>query len=474
MKVVVFLGPSLPVAEARAVLPEAVFLPPARQSDLLSALGIHKPDVVGLVDGEFGQSLSVWHKEILYALERGVAVYGASSMGALRAAETSTFGTRGVGRIFEMYASGALEDDDEVALSHGLGDAGYRNFSEPMVNLRATFAAAAEQGVITAATRDVLIEVAKQLFFPERVFARIFDEALARGVATEAIAAVRTFVRDHYVDLKRQDALLLLHTLRDLTPEAARFSPSFTLTRSHLFETLYHRDRRVLHDGFEVPLAVIANYAALHLQEFNELNAAALNRSLVQVLADVFEVRASEQDIDDEARRFRLTKRLMKDEDWRGWCERNDLLPEEFRTLMGELAVCRKMQRWLISSRFGERTTRIVLDELRLVGRYEDVARDAAAQERILEDHHQDFKETSFANLDTNQLVIDHLRATDCKMPVHARLWSEEAGFHTPTDLRVELLRARLVRELRARLAQSLVDGLADDQPAGAATETRS
>jgi hypothetical protein len=473
MKVVVFLGPSLPLAEARAVLPDAVFLPPARQSDLLSALGIHKPDVVGLVDGEFGQSLSVWHKEILYALERGVAVYGSSSMGALRAAETAAFGTRGVGRIFEMYASGELNDDDEVALSHGLGDAGYRNFSEPMVNLRATFHAAAEHGLIDAATRDTLVEIAKQLFFPERVFARIFEEARARGLAPATIEALRAFVRDHYVDLKRQDALLLLQTLRDLTPEAARFEPNFKLTRSHLFETLYHRDRRVLHDDFEVPLAVIANYAALHLAEFNELNAAALNRSLVQVLADVFEVTASEQDIDDEARRFRLTRRLMKDEDLAAWCARNDLLPEEFRTLMGELAVCRQMQRWLINSRFGERTTRIVLDELRLTGHYEQVAREAAAQERIIEEHHQDFKETSFAGLDTNQLVIDHLRATDCKMPVHARLWSDEAGFHTPTDLRVELLRARLVRELRARMARSLAEGLADS-PAGTSVETRS
>src|ERR1700722_7996310 len=132
MKAVVFLGPSLPLDEARAILPGAVYLPPAKQAHLLSAVGIHRPNVIGLIDGEFGQSLSVWHKEILFALSRGVAVYGASSMGALRAAETAAFGTRGIGRIFEMYASGELTDDDEVALSHGLDDAGYRKTSEPM------------------------------------------------------------------------------------------------------------------------------------------------------------------------------------------------------------------------------------------------------------------------------------------------------------------------------------------------------
>src|SRR3989442_5014496 len=145
MKVVIFLGPSLSVDDARTVLPHALYLPPERQADVLSAVGIHAPDAIGLIDGEFGQSLSVWHKEILYALDRGIAVYGASSMGALRAAETAAFGTRGVGRIFEMYASGELTDDDEVALAHGLADAGYRKFSEPMVNLRATFQKARDE-----------------------------------------------------------------------------------------------------------------------------------------------------------------------------------------------------------------------------------------------------------------------------------------------------------------------------------------
>jgi hypothetical protein len=37
----------------------------------------------------------------------------------------------------------------------------------------------------------------------------------------------------------------------------------------------------------------------------------------------------------------------------------------------------------------------------------------------------------------------------------------------------VELLRARLVRELRARMARSLAEGLADS-PAGTSVETRS
>ncbi|OYW12122.1 MAG: hypothetical protein B7X34_02220, partial [Acidobacteriia bacterium 12-62-4] len=72
--------------------------------------------------GYFEQRLSVWHKEILWAMEAGIAVYGASSMGALRAAELAAYGMRGVGAIFEKFHSGEWLDDDEVAVSHATAE----------------------------------------------------------------------------------------------------------------------------------------------------------------------------------------------------------------------------------------------------------------------------------------------------------------------------------------------------------------
>jgi hypothetical protein len=459
-KVVIFVGPSIPLGEARAVLPEATYLPPARQVDVLSAVGIHRPDVIGLIDGEFGQSLSVWHKEILYALDRGILVYGASSMGALRAAETAEMGMRGVGRIYEMFASGELNDDDEVALSHAPADSGYRSLSEPMVNLRATFHRLRDDGVVDSESAERLVAIAKSLFFPDRTFARILQEAAAQGVATETVAAVRAAVKHSYVDLKRQDALELLHTIRDLPDDASRPEPPCTLNRSHLFETLYNRDRRVKRGDFEVPLAAIANWAALHQPDFNELNFHALNRALLTGLADLLEVRVDDEEIEQELRRFRMERKLGTEPALQDWLRRNDLEAPELQKLVAQIALCRKLQRWLINTRFGERTTRLVLDELRLRGQYEAAAEKAAEQERILEERHQDFKETSFNDLRTRDLVVEHLRATPCRIPVHFRQWSEEAGFHTVMDLRVELLRARLARKHSASVADMLADVL--------------
>ena len=86
-----------------------------------------EPQAIGIIDGYFQWAPAVWHKEILWAIQQGVHVFGAASMGALRAAELAPFGMRGVGRIFEAYRDGVLpgsgdepfEDDDEVAVVHG-------------------------------------------------------------------------------------------------------------------------------------------------------------------------------------------------------------------------------------------------------------------------------------------------------------------------------------------------------------------
>ena len=70
-------------------------------------------------------------------------MFGAASMGALRAAELAAFGMEGVGAIFEAFREGVLEDDDEVAVIHGPAEFGYPVLSEAMVNIRRTLSDAA-------------------------------------------------------------------------------------------------------------------------------------------------------------------------------------------------------------------------------------------------------------------------------------------------------------------------------------------
>jgi hypothetical protein len=228
----VFLGPSLPLDEARRVCP-AVYLPPVRLGDVRRCVEFGGASGIGIIDGYFERVPAVWHKEILWALANGVRVAGAASMGALRAAELAPFGMQGVGRIFEAYCRGVFapfdgepfEDDDEVAVVHGPAEAGWLA-TEAMVNIRATLAAATDEGVVNAAQRDRLARRAKVIFYKERSWATLLRLAEADGMDVAALARLRTWLPRGRVDQKRRDALELLHRLNELRgrPSAARFA----------------------------------------------------------------------------------------------------------------------------------------------------------------------------------------------------------------------------------------------------------
>lgn len=215
MTVCVFLGPTLPLSSAQQIL-DAIYLPPARRGDVVKAVRAHAPSTLVVIDGYFEQVPSVWHKEILWALHRGVAVYGAASMGALRAAELAQFGMIGVGRVFEAYASGKFEpfadpfeDDDEVAIVHGPAEIGYPA-TEAMVDIRATLVAANRMGVLGRGEIEFLAATAKHLFYKHRTWDKILTDADAGGMADTALSAFRNWLADNRVLQKRLDAEAVL------------------------------------------------------------------------------------------------------------------------------------------------------------------------------------------------------------------------------------------------------------------------
>jgi len=458
LKSVVFLGPSLARPAATAILPDAVFLPPARQADVVSAVETYQPEVLALIDGAFGQSLAVWHKEILFALDRGVRVYGAASLGALRAAELDAFGMLGIGEVYRLFASGELEDDDEVAVVHAPAAEDFRPLSEPMVNLRATFTLAREQGVLTAAECALLIGLARQRYFADRTLPAILAAAGDAGLAASTASAVSAFFTSCYVDLKRRDAQQLLECIRDLpSPLPAPLPPSFTLERSASFETLYENERSVRHAGIDVPLRAIATHAALHHPSFDDVNASALNRALVMVLADTLHIEPTPADVDAETHRFRAQRGLEADSTLAAWLARQHLTTASFATLMRELATSRRLQRWLRVRDRGTRHTRWLLDELRLRGEYEALASAAAEQHAVLEAWDPEFQLADVPDeVDLEPLVVAHQQATDWRPDGPLATWAEEAGFESAQDLALELVRAARVRERVRAAARAL------------------
>ena len=147
-RAVIFAGPSLPPS-TRPTDPAFEWHPPLRQGELYQA-ALTRPAIIGITDGYFEVTPTVWHKEILWAMTQGIHVYGSASIGALRAAELHFFGMKGVGRIFEAYRQGILSDDDEVAVLHGPEELDYPAVTEAMVNIRATLDSAVAEACSTA------------------------------------------------------------------------------------------------------------------------------------------------------------------------------------------------------------------------------------------------------------------------------------------------------------------------------------
>jgi hypothetical protein len=199
-KPVVFLGPSLLEPRARVAL-DADYRPPAKRGDIFRAAE-EGARVICLIDGVFFQECSVAHKEILYALDKGAKVLGASSMGALRASELDLYGMEGVGEIYRLYKSGELISDDEVALT--FDPFSFAPLSEPLVNIRHNLNVALSAGALDKTSCEMLLASAKSLYFPKRTWEKIIEIS---GISPDARKRFEDFLSQDKRDLKMEDAI---------------------------------------------------------------------------------------------------------------------------------------------------------------------------------------------------------------------------------------------------------------------------
>jgi hypothetical protein len=211
MTAIIFAGPSLP-PRVRPGVAGLEWRPPLRRGDLYLA-ALRRPALIGVVDGYFETVPTVWHKEILWAMSQGIHVYGAASIGALRAAELAEFGMKGVGHIYQQYRTGELTDDDEVAVLHGPAEVDYIQVTEAMVNVRATVDRARQSGIVEPDLASALVEIAKSLFFKDRTYEAVLKLATGRGLAQEALNRFAAWLPRGQVDQKRIDAEEMLHAM---------------------------------------------------------------------------------------------------------------------------------------------------------------------------------------------------------------------------------------------------------------------
>lgn len=213
MKVVVYTGTSINHHDAKKIL-DADYRPPVKRDDIKKLMR-NPPDIIGIIDGVFFDRAAVAHREIIEAIKSGIIVVGGGSMGALRASELDSYGMIGVGKIYEMYRNGILESDDEVAVTFDPDTS--EAVSIPLVNVRATLESAIENGIMTRERADSILEVTKKLFYPDRNYRNIVEECVKKEVIDAGEKeALLTFFRQYEVDIKRNDAILVLEKIKKM------------------------------------------------------------------------------------------------------------------------------------------------------------------------------------------------------------------------------------------------------------------
>jgi len=198
---IIYLGPSMPLEDARQIL-EGDYRAPIRRGDLTGAA---PGTVVAMIDGVFEQNLSVSPSEVHEAVGRGVLIFGGASMGALRAAEVP--GVIGVGQVFKWYREGLITRDDEVALL--FAESPYRALTVPAVSVRFAVERLCRLGTIDQELGNALISAALKISYKERTYAAILQAAGVSGHRDSD--DLITMLQAH--DIKYRDAQAVLEAV---------------------------------------------------------------------------------------------------------------------------------------------------------------------------------------------------------------------------------------------------------------------
>lgn len=380
MTTYVFCGPTISATDAKTYL-DATFLGPAAQGDVYR-VSLERPHAIGVIDGYFDSMPSVGHKEILWALQQGIHVYGSASMGALRAAELAHFGMVGVGAVYEGLTSGAIEDDDEVAIAHAPSDAGYRAGSEAMVNIRATLAKAAEESVIAKGTAEALTRLAKLAFYAERSWPQVLAAAVEQGLPSVEVEALKRWLPENAINQKRLDAVAMLERMgQEARAGSAPFSARFDFEHTAAWESIRQRVDALSvppgstahrEEGAEDPIveeALVSPAFPNHLE-------GALARTLAIEHARMTGRTMEGEVLYTAIEAFRRERGLSSDSEFERWLEDNSVGDLEF---FKDEARAR-----LVQTLYHPRALHQLSDHLRSIGAFRGLAQRAREKERAV------------------------------------------------------------------------------------------
>jgi hypothetical protein len=441
-KILVYLGPSLPLAKAREILPDAIYRAPCKQGDIVSDVVNLQPDRLMLIDGCFNDNLPPWHKEGLYALQYpGVkAVYGAASMGALRASELDWLGMVGIGQIYEWYRDGVTEDDSEVAVQYATreGSEGllYYVNTVALVDIRAGVEHYEREFPLQPIAEEArrFLDQMREVYYMERT-----------PLVCEQAWAHRCGVTFPHIPQKAIDATHALSDFRKHKPGPIQAPTPDNL--SSFFHALYDRDRRVQVNGTEIPQQHIDAYVLLHNPEYERISWDSSNQELALMLCDQFSVMVTIEEIERENVRFQQRSGIETPEDFQCFLENNGWSRHEYDRLMIQNARIRKLQHAHTVTKMYRRNTQSIIDYLRTHQGFDYWAIQAAAAEKQIKASGVD--DWLGINIETPvfTLLAQHFEKEGLDLKCSHEEYLLETGFSNLTELGVALSRIAAGKE---------------------------
>ena len=243
---VAFLGGScpgtLPPADDRLVITT-----PAEQGDLLMAI-LSGFQTILIIDGYFYTRFPCTTFEVMLALERGLNVFGAASIGALRAVELDRYGMTGTGTVYKSLLQHRIKPYHWVAQTYRDDDTA---LTTPLVEIVYFLEVAVSAGILTQPEADRALAIANDIPFPILSFDTFFSQV--HEVAPSA--RLSAFFSEQGMDafsIKKKDALELLSSFRDILAgrEPDHVSQAFIASR----ETYLGRLKRKYPRGADLTL----------------------------------------------------------------------------------------------------------------------------------------------------------------------------------------------------------------------------
>jgi len=439
----IFTGPTISSVEASAEL-KAVYLPPAAEGDVYRA-ALHGPQAIGIIDGYFQSVPTVRHKEILWAMSRGIHVFGSASIGALRAAELLPFGMEGVGAVFELYRDGILEDDDEVAVAHGPAETDFVSASEAMVNIRQTLRKAERHGIISTELRVTLEKIGKALFYPDRTYSTVLRNASENGSSQSELTKLQQWLPNHRVNQKREDALLMLGVIRRRLEEGlAPKSVSYCFEQTIMWQSACRHSGELRFDanrhGDSVTLESLINELRLEGPKYKEHGVEALQRFFALREAERLRLHVHDQRKRTTEAEFRQERDLVGAAALEHWMTNNDLSDHQFDTLMIDEARVKWVQK------LAESASRSCLPEqLRLSGDYPRLVARAIHKDRVLQSLRMRNPRLESVGLTYGELLQWYFeKVLGQTVPTDIDKYARDLGFASPDAFRRALLKEYL------------------------------